>query len=54
MLKWKYRDADTVCDCAEQTQTMNHLLKCPLLSEECTTEDLMEYNEYAKVCLPVD
>ena len=31
VLKWKYSDADTICDCGEQTQTMDHLLKCPML-----------------------
>ena len=50
-LKWKYSDADTIYDCGEQTQTMDHLLKCPMLSQECTTEDLMEYNESAKECI---
>ena len=44
-------DADTMCDCGEQPQTMNHLLKCPFLSPEYTTEDLMEYNEVAKECV---
>ena len=48
MLKWKYSVAHTICDCGEQTQTMGHLLKCPMLSQECTTEDLMEYIEAAK------
>ena len=28
LLKWKYSDADTICDCGEQTQTLDHLLKC--------------------------
>ena len=45
--KWKYSDADTKCDCGEQTQTMDHLLKCPMLPQECTNEDLMAYNETA-------
>ena len=49
MLKWKYNDADTRCDYGEQTQTMDHLLKSPMLHQECTTEDLMEYTEAAKV-----
>ena len=51
MLKWKYSDADSICDCGEQTQTMDHLLKCPMLPQECTTDDLMEYNETAKECI---
>ena len=33
------------------TQTMDQLLKCPMLSQECTTEDLMEYNKAAKECV---
>ena len=51
MVKFKYRDAYTICDCGEQTQTMDHLLKCPMLPQECTTDDLMEYNETAKECV---
>ena len=27
---------------------MDHLLKCPMHPQECTTENLMEYNEAAK------
>ena len=44
MLKWKYSDADTIWDYWEHAQTMDHLLKCPMLPQECTTDDLMEYN----------
>ena len=51
MLKWEYSDADTICDRGEQTQTMAHLLECPMLPQECTTEDLMEYNETVKECV---
>ena len=51
MLKWKYSDADTICDCGEQTQTMDHLLECSMLPQECTTEDLMEYNKAANECV---
>ena len=29
---------------------MGHLQKCPMLHQECMTEDLMEYNETAKEC----
>ena len=50
-MDWKYSDTDTICDCGEQTHTMDHLLKCPMLPQECTTEDLMEYNETAKECV---
>ena len=51
MLKWEYSDADIVCDSGEQTHTMDHLLKCPMLPQECTTDDLMEYNEAEKECV---
>ena len=30
---------------------MDHLLKSPMLPQECTTEDLMEYNKAAKECV---
>ena len=30
---------------------MDHLLKCPMLTQECTTEDLMEYNEAVIECV---
>ena len=30
---------------------MDHLLKCPMVPQECTTEDLMEYNDAANVCV---
>ena len=32
-------------------QTMDHLLKYPMLPQEYTTEYLMEYNEAAKKCI---
>lgn len=51
MKKWKYSDDDTMCECGESTQTMEHLLKCRLLEQECTPEDLMEYNDTAKDCV---
>ena len=49
--KWKYSDADTICDCGEETQTMDHLLKCPMLCQEWTTEDLMEDKKASKECV---
>ena len=51
MLNWKYSDADTICDRGEQIQTMDHLLKCAMLPQKCTTEVLMEYNETANECV---
>ena len=51
MPRWKYSDADTICDWEEQTQTMDYLLKCHMLPQECTTDNLIEYNETAKECV---
>ena len=34
MLKWKYSDADTICDYGEHTQSMEHLLKCPMMPQK--------------------
>ena len=51
MLKLKYSDANTICDCGEQTQTVDHLLKSLMLPHERTTEDLTEYNEATKECV---
>ena len=51
LLKLKYSDAETICDCGELTQTGDHLLKCPMLPQEYTNEDLMEYNEATKECV---
>ena len=51
MRKWKYSDADTICDCEERTQTVDHLLKCPMLPQDWSTVDLIEYNEAAKECV---
>ena len=30
---------------------MDHMLKCPMLPQECTTEDSMENNKAAKECV---
>ena len=39
--KWGYADtADTACECGTLEQTMQHLLRCPLLENECSLEDL--------------
>ena len=51
MLKWIYSDADTMYVSGKKTHTMDHLLKCHMLYQECTTKDLMDYNEAAKLCV---
>ena len=46
--KWGYADiADTACECGTSEQTMQHLLRCPLLENECSLEDLATANEKA-------
>ena len=49
--KWGYADtADTACKCGTSEQTMQHLLRCPLLENECSLEDLATANEKALHC----
>ena len=51
MSKWGYADtADTACECRTSEQTMQHLLRCPLLKNECSLEDLATANEKALHC----
>ena len=49
--KWGYADAaDTACECGTSEQTMQHLLRCPLLENECSLEHLATANEKALHC----
>ena len=49
--KWGYADtADTACECGTSEQTMQHLLRCPLLENKCSLEDLSTANEKALHC----
>ena len=34
-----------------KTQTMAHLLRCPLLERKCKAKDLADYNDVAKKCV---
>ena len=50
MKKWGYTDDDNInCDCGT-SQTMQHLLQCPNLEEQCSQEDLVAANETALRC----
>ena len=50
--KWGYlRSDDVTCECGSEPQTMEHLLMCPLLEQECHAEDLAEFNDCAKDCV---
>ena len=49
--KWGYADtADTACEWGTSEQTLQHLLRCPLLENECSLEDLATANEKALHC----
>ena len=45
-----YYDGPTNCLCGEAEQTMNHLLVCPFLLNECTRTDLAEANNIGVDC----
>ena len=51
--KWGYRmNEDVTCECGSEPQTMDHLLRCPLLEQECrATADLAVFNDRAKNCV---
>eukprot|EP00057_Strongylocentrotus_purpuratus_P005102 XP_003730216.1 PREDICTED: RNA-directed DNA polymerase from mobile element jockey-like [Strongylocentrotus purpuratus] len=51
MNKWGYTDdTDTNCECGTSVQSMSHLLRCPLLIDQCCLEDLVAANEKALQC----
>ena len=41
---------DTACECGTSEQTMQQLLRCPLLENECSLEDLAAANKRALQC----
>ena len=49
--KWGYSSSPTICDCETEPQTMEHLLKCPLLKEPCTAADLAQFSSRAQQCV---
>ena len=50
--KWGYQNTeDVTCICGIEPQTMEHLLRCPLLEQECKAKDLAENNDTAKNCV---
>ncbi len=50
--KWGFlKDDDVNCVCGTEPQTMEHLLRCPLLEQTCNPEGLAEYNDVAKECV---
>jgi len=49
MKQWGYVDEghDTLCECGEHEQTVQHLLRCRLLEDAVTQKDLVAYNKKA-------
>ncbi len=50
-MEFPERDDDVNCVCGTEPQTMEHLLRCPLLEQTCNPEDLAEYTDVAKECV---
>ena len=49
--KWGYTTGSTMCDCGTEPQTMQHLLHCPLLEDDCTVSDLATNTGKAQKCV---
>ncbi len=49
--KWGYYDGDTTCECGQSPENTNHMLRCPLLTQSCTLDDLAQFNNAAKQCV---
>ena len=51
LIKWGYHTGDLSCNCGTETQTMGHLLQCPLLKTLCSRDDLSIFNYTAQKCV---
>ena len=51
LIKWGYHMGDPSCNCGTETQTMEHLLQCPLLKTPCSRDDLSIFNDTAQKCV---
>ena len=51
MHKWGYTVGSTLCDCGQEPQTMQHMLRYPLLDEACTINDLAQNTQRAQKCV---
>ena len=47
-LKIALVNEDVTYKCGSEPQTMDHLLRCQLLEQECRAADLAEFNDRAK------
>ena len=50
-IKWGYHTGDPSCNCGTKTQTIEHLLQCPLLKTPCSGDDLSIFNDTAQKCV---
>ena len=48
LIKWGYYSGNPLCNCGTETQTMKHLLQCPLLKTPCSRDDLSIFNHTAQ------
>ena len=51
LIKWGYHTGNPSCNSGTETQTMEHLLQCPLLKAPCSRDDLSTFNDTAKNCV---
>ena len=51
LIKWGYHTGDSSCNCGTETQTMEHLLQCPLLKTPCSCDDLSIFKDTAQKCV---
>ena len=51
LIKWGHHTGDPSCNCGTETQTMEHLLQCPLLKTPCSCDDLSIFYDTAKKCV---
>ena len=51
LIKWRYHTGDPSCNCGTETQTMEHLLQCPLLKTPCSRDDLSIFDDTTQKCV---
>ena len=43
--------SDTMCECGQSEQTVQHMLQCQLLDKPCSVQDLADATETAMMCV---
>ena len=49
--RWRYYEGDTTCECGLATENTAHMMKCTLLEQPCSLDDLNKFNDTAKKCV---